>query len=183
MKSLFALIAMGSVVLGACTANVDARGAGAQGTPPEAPKTKADKAGLRTKGGDTPPADSKPAGKQSKPSVQGVVIPIVDVEVYTFDDDWNGDGSLDTVYWSHVDGGSTFLWANGTVQCSDGLSDASAAFVMEVKADGSGSYMYAADGCGWSNFYGCDLDAAGNETTCGSCAMDTSAIVCAAVSK
>jgi uncharacterized protein YdeI (BOF family) len=188
MKMTLTSFAVSLATLCGCTATVVNQQGGASGTArpaggtkaPTAPKTKVDTSNLKSKGGETPPASATATGKQSKPTVHGVVIPSVDTEVYTFQDDWNLDGTLDTMFWSHVPGGSTFMWATGSIQCEDGSADASTGFVMEVKADGTGAYMYAADGCGWTNFYGCDLSATGAETTCGACAMDNAAIVCAA---
>ncbi|MGC4079500.1 MAG: hypothetical protein QM702_21160 [Rubrivivax sp.] len=51
---------------------------------------------------------------------------------------------------------------------------------MEVKPDGTGSWLFSLAGCPADDLYGCDFDADGNEKTCGTCTLDGDAIKCVA---
>ena len=56
-----------------------------------------------------------------------------------------------------------------------------AVFMMEVKSDGSGSYILGVSGCTDElGAGGCEFDTNGNETTCGACAVSGQDIACVA---
>jgi hypothetical protein len=131
--------------------------------------------------GKTPPAGATPKGKQTKPTLNGATVPIAEAEVYVYEADVDGDGSENEVFWAHDEAeGATFVWFATKATCESGGSDETAAMVVEVQADGSGSWLLAADACdGTSGFVGCDFDAAGNDTTCGACEVTEHELACA----
>jgi hypothetical protein len=143
------------------------------------PKTKPSMPKLTSLAGATAPAGAKSQGKKSSPSAGGTTVPVNDAEVYLVLIDFDGDSSEDQLYWAHVDG-VTYLWAEGPVECEDGLTDGTGGFVAVVNEDGSGSYMFAVDECPTQNLFGCDFDAEGVETVCGACAWNEAAIACVA---
>lgn len=178
--------------LGACSSSTTSGGgtaapdggvktAKADGGGKAQPATKAKKGELRaTAKNKTPPAGATSKGKQSSPTVDGVTVPISDVEVYELEEDIDGDGTEDAVYWARDDQkGATFVWASTAATCEDGSTDGTAAFIVEVKDDGTGTWLVGADGCeGAGVLMGCDFDADGNDTTCGTCVVDEEGYEC-----
>jgi hypothetical protein len=145
----------------------------------EKPTTKPKTASLKTKAGSTPPAGATSKGKQSSPQVGSLTVPINNVDVYVFTDDFDGDGKDDTIYWAY-DGSSTYLWTVGSVTCADGTTtDPAGAFVVEIKPDGTGTWLVSTGACPSSDLFGCDFDASGTETTCGVCQIQDGNLVCA----
>jgi hypothetical protein len=169
--------------LAACTANVDAKGSqlgtGAKiGTgktdTTDTKKTKDSVKGLA--GSKTPPAGATSKGKQSKPKVGNVEIPIQDAEVYVVLLNVDDDADEEEVFWVTA-GDSTYVWVSSTVDCEDGNGKGEALVVFEQHGADFG-WLVAGDGCGWTDAYGCST-VGGNEV-CGGCAWDDAAIVCVA---
>lgn len=142
------------------------------------PKTTPKLGSLTGLGGSKPPTGAKSQGTKSSPKVGGTTVPVQNVEVYLVAIDFDDDGSDDQLYWAH-ENGVTYLWAEGPIECADGLSDGTGGFIAVVKEDGSGSYMFAVDQCPEQNLFGCDFDANGDETACGACAWNEAVLVCA----
>ena len=143
------------------------------------PRTKPKTSSLKSKAGPTPPAGAKSVGPMTQPKAGAVTVPITNVEVFTFTDSFAEDGSSQTINYAYVEGKGTYLWASGAVTCADGTTDSSAAFLMGVAPDGTGTYFFSLPGCPNGDLFGCDFDAAGNDTTCGACAVQDDAIACA----
>ncbi|MDB4941688.1 MAG: hypothetical protein JWP97_1222 [Labilithrix sp.] len=143
------------------------------------PASKPRTASLKGKAGSTPPAGARSAGPKTQPKAGAVTVPITNVEVYTFDDTFSDDGAAQTFEWAYVQGTGTFLWTSGPVTCADGSTDPAGAFLMGVAPDGTGTYVFSLGGCPSSDLFGCDFDAAGNETACGACQVQDDTIVCA----
>lgn len=144
------------------------------------PKTKPRTASLKSKAGPTPPAGATSKGRQTKPKAGALTLPLVDTEVFTFQEVLDEGGASTTINWARVETGTTYLWASNSVTCDDGSTDPNAAFLMEVGPDGAGSWVFSLPGCPAGDLFGCDFDEAGEETTCGACALDGEALVCAA---
>ncbi len=142
------------------------------------PKTKPKTSSLKAKAGSTPPAGAKSVGPMTQPKAGAVTVPITNVEVFTFEDTFADDGSAQTINWAYVEGKGTYLWASGSVTCADGTTDSSAAFLMGVAPDGTGTYLFSLPGCPNGDLFGCDFDASGNDTTCGVCSVQNDAIAC-----
>lgn len=144
------------------------------------PRTKPRTASLKSKAGAKPPAGATSKGRQTKPKVGALTLPLADTEVFTFEEAaFDEGGAASTINWAHLETGATYLWASGSVTCEDGSTDSSAAFLMEVNADGTGTWLFSLPGCPAGDLFGCDFDEAGEETTCGACALDGEALVCA----
>jgi hypothetical protein len=94
-------------------------------------------------------------------------------EEFAWQEDVDGDGTQDDVL-EVVDDetGDIVLATAWSSPCDDG-SSLSAAFFITVHANGTGTYLFAADDvCGeGAALFGCDFDAAGNDTNCGSCTV------------
>jgi hypothetical protein len=143
------------------------------------PKTKPKTTTLKAKAGSTPPAGAKSLGAQTKPKAGAVTVPITNVEVFTFEESFGEGSPPETINWAYVEGTGTYLWASGPVTCEDGSTDPAAAFLMEVKPDGTGTYLFSLPGCPSGDLFGCEFDAAGNDTTCGACIVQDADLVCA----
>jgi hypothetical protein len=137
---------------------------------------------LKDTAGAKPPAGARAEGKKTRPKAGTIEVPIEDVDVYTFRLDVDGSGVERDVEWAHPDGGSTYLWARMPVECAAGPHNGDGFFLMEVQADGSGTYLYSIEGCPSSDLFGCDFDANGDDTTCGLCSTDGVELVCSVTS-
>jgi hypothetical protein len=92
---------------------------------------------------------------------------------YTWQEDIDGDGTLDDVVEVLDDEtGDIVFAATWTTPCDDG-SPLKASLYIWRHTDGSGSYMYSSDDvCGeGAALYGCDFDTNGNDKACGSCTV------------
>jgi hypothetical protein len=147
--------------------------------PKAKPRTTPKTAAIKKLAGQTPPSGAKSVGTKTNPQLGSITVPIQEVEVYVVAFDFDGNGSNEDVQWAYVESGSTYLWLTGPMTCGDG-SGGAGGFLMEVKADGTGSYLFTFEGCSSSDLFGCDFDAAGTETTCGACSVDaeTQALAC-----
>lgn len=143
------------------------------------PQSKLKTASLKAKAGKTPPAGARSTGARTKPMTGAIAVPITDTEVFTFEEAFDEGGAPTTVSWAYVaESGANYLWASGTVACPDGSPDPTAGFLMEVKADGTGTWLFSLPGCASGDLFGCDFDAAGTETTCGACTVKGELLVC-----
>jgi hypothetical protein len=111
--------------------------------------------------------------------VGSIAVPIQNTEVFLFQMDVDGDGTPENLFWAHVDGGSTFLWYTGPITCGDGSVDGAGNFLIEVKAAGTGTFLFSLPNCPAGDLYGCDFDGDGNPTTCGACAVQGPDLACA----
>jgi hypothetical protein len=142
--------------------------------PKTAPKTPA----LRAIGGAKPPAGAKQTGTATQPKVGSLTVPIEAATVYVVMIDFDQDGKDDQVNWARGTD-ATYLWVTGPMECGDGATDPNGAFMMEVKDDGTGTWLFSLDACPTSNLFGCDFDETGAETTCGVCVASGDGIACA----
>ena len=132
----------------------------------------------------TPPAGATMMGTMTRPTVgtNGPTVPVTDAVVYAFQADVFGTG-LVTVFFAY-DGATmkSYFWASLTgVACENTGGTGDAVFMMEVKSDGSGSYILGVSGCTDElGAGGCEFDTNGNETTCGACAVSGQDIACVA---
>lgn len=140
------------------------------------PKTAPSTSKIHDVHGSAPPAGAVSKGQETSPSAGAIVIPIQNVEVYVIQLDFDGDGTDDPVNWAY-DNGTTYLWVTEPMTCSDGSVDPAGTFLMEIAEDGSGTYTYSLAACPASDFYGCDFDSSGNETTCGTCTLDDKGVI------
>ena len=142
------------------------------------PKTKPKTSSLKAKAGATPPAGARSLGSMTQPRAGAVAVPLTNVEVFTFEDTFADDGAAQTINWAYVEGKGTYLWASTAVTCADGRTDPSAAFLIFVAPDGTGTYLFSLPGCPNGDLFGCDFDQAGNDTACGACAVQDGAVAC-----
>ena len=157
-----------------------ATGDGGKGTTTASkPKTKVTPKSLDKFKGTAPPDGAQSQGTKSSPKVANTVVPIVDVEVYVFAFDFDEDGTDNQLSWAHFDG-RTYLWSEGPIACDDALTDGTGAFVAEINADGTGAYLFSVDQCPTNDLFGCEFDAAGNDTVCGACSWNDAVIACVA---
>ncbi len=179
MRSI-AILLSSSVLVAACslavpTPSITSSDAGRKtdATPAAAPKPKTvlPTLSLKANGGTAPPANAKSKGKLSLPKAGRLQVPIKETEAYTYEADFNGDETPDTIYWAHLETGITYLWASGSIECNEGPKDDNGGFMMGVNSDGTGTYLFAAQCSDGSGFFGCDFDATGKETVCGDCTV------------
>jgi hypothetical protein len=188
LSASLALVVIGSAACSSSPAAADTKkdgGAADGGSTKTAsrPKTKPKTASLKAKAGPKPPAGATSTGTQSSPKAGAVTVPITDVEVFTFEEEIAEGSPAQRFDWAYVEGTGTYLWTTGAVTCADGSTDETAAFLMEVKPDGSGTYLFSLPGCPSSDLFGCDFDGEGTETTCGACVVDEAgSLTCAVTS-
>ncbi len=184
--NLVSLAATALVLVSGCSsststgapAKADAGPAADAGGTAARPKTKPKTSSLKSKAGPTPPAGARSLGPMTQPKAGAVTVPITNVEVFTFTDSFADDGPAQPINYAYVEGTGTYLWASGAVTCADGTTDAAAAFLMGVAPDGTGTYLFSLPGCPSGDLFGCDFDAAGDDTTCGACSVQDDAIAC-----
>ena len=128
----------------------------------------------------TPPMGATSMGMMSAPKAGNTTIPITNVEVYVFTANIDDDTSTETLYWAY-DGEVAYVWGTIDIVCvdDDGVETGEtgdAYFIYEADEFGYG-WMVATDSCGYSTFFGCSDDGAGE--TCGGCDFDEEYIVCA----
>jgi hypothetical protein len=129
----------------------------------------------------TPPSGATSMGMMSAPKAGNTTIPISNVEVYVFTANIDDDATNETLYWAY-DGEEIYVWGAIDLVCVDeddvetGETGV-AYFIYEADEAGYG-WMVATDSCGYTTFYGCSDDGAGE--VCGGCDFDADFIVCVA---
>ncbi len=126
--------------------------------------------------GPTPPKDAKHIGKQAQPMLGQMALPIKDVDVYQMDVT-DPAGQKVKLNWAYK-GTQTYMWATGPIDCGNGQFDKKAGFVMEIKGDGSGSYMLGQNQCQTPAAYGCAFNNMHAETGCGACTWNDVELSC-----
>jgi hypothetical protein len=152
--------------------------AGTSSTAKSKPKTIPKTSALKQLAGPTPPSGATSRGIQSRPALGMVSVPIEETEVFVLPIDFDGDGTEEQLHWAYAETGTSFLWVVAPMTCADGTSDAAGGFLMAVNEDGTGTYLFTLEGCSSSHLFGCDFDAAGNETTCGACSVEDDVLIC-----
>jgi hypothetical protein len=148
---------------------------------PAAMKEKDTANGVKSYAKNTPPQGATSMGMMSSPRAGNTTIPITNVEVYLFTANIDDDAGAETLYWAY-DGEVIYVWGSIDIVCVDDDGGETgetgdAYFIYEADPEGYG-WMVATDSCGYSTFYGCSDDGAGE--TCGGCDFDDYYVVCAA---
>jgi hypothetical protein len=127
--------------------------------------------------GPTPPQGAKHKGVESNPKVGDVYLPLKNVDVYELKvRDLKGNER--TVQWTWVPNHGNYLWADVPVACGEGHYAEKGGFAMQIKLDGTGSYILGSNRCPVGRAWGCQFDANAQPTACGMCAWSGDQITC-----